>query len=70
MSEIAAMLFPAYRVDNGHMHLAGCQLTDHPFLRLSFAGRRSGRVDPPRVRGARRLVGERRTGRVARARTT
>jgi hypothetical protein len=38
VSEIAARLFPAYKVDAGHMHLAGCQLTDHPFLRLSFAG--------------------------------
>ena len=38
VSEIASRLFPAYTIDNGHMHLAGCQLTDHPFLRLSFAG--------------------------------
>ncbi|HYO24068.1 MAG TPA: hypothetical protein VEQ85_03885 [Lacipirellulaceae bacterium] len=38
VSEIAARLFPAYQVDGGQMHLAGCQLTDHPFVRLSFAG--------------------------------
>jgi hypothetical protein len=38
VSEIVATLFPEYRVDGGRMHLAGCQLTDHPFLRLSFAG--------------------------------
>lgn len=38
VSEIAATLFPAYKVDGGRMHLAGCQLTDHPFVRLSFAG--------------------------------
>ncbi len=38
VSEIAATLFPAYKIDDGRMHLAGCQLTDHPFLRLSFAG--------------------------------
>ncbi len=38
VSEIAGELFPAYRVEGGQMHLAGCQLSDHPFLRLSFAG--------------------------------
>lgn len=42
VSEIAATLFPAYLVDNGQLHLAGCQLTDHPFLRLSFAGDEQG----------------------------
>jgi hypothetical protein len=42
VSEIAAKLFPAYRIDNGRLHLAGCQLTDHPFLRLSFAGDEPG----------------------------
>ena len=36
VSEIAARLFPAYSVDRGQMHLAGCQLTDHPFVRLSY----------------------------------
>jgi hypothetical protein len=36
VSEIAGTLFPAYQVDHGRMHLAGCQLTDHPFVRLSF----------------------------------
>lgn len=38
VSEIAGTLFPAYAVDNGRMHLAGCQLTDHAFVRLSFVG--------------------------------
>jgi hypothetical protein len=38
VSDVAATLFPAYQVDNGQLHLAGCQLTDHPFVRLSFAG--------------------------------
>ncbi len=38
VSEVAGTLFPAYRVDDGRMHLAGCQLTDHPFVRLSFVG--------------------------------
>jgi hypothetical protein len=42
VSEIAGDLFPAYRVDNGQMHLAGCQLSDHPFLRLSFASNEPG----------------------------
>ncbi|RIK73751.1 MAG: hypothetical protein DCC67_17510 [Planctomycetota bacterium] len=37
VNEISARLFPAYEVENGQIHLAGCQLTDHPFLRLSFA---------------------------------
>jgi hypothetical protein len=38
VAEVAAMLLPAYRADAGQVHLAGCQLTDHPFLRLSYAG--------------------------------
>ena len=42
VSEIAATLFPAYRVDKGQMHLAGCQLSDHPFVRLSFVGEDEG----------------------------
>lgn len=42
VSEIAARLFPAYKVDGGQMHLGGCQLTDHPFMRLSFAGEIEG----------------------------
>jgi hypothetical protein len=42
VSEIAGELFPAYRVEGGQMHLAGCQLSDHSFLRLSFAGSDEG----------------------------
>jgi hypothetical protein len=37
VNDVTATLFGAYRVDGGQVHLAGCQLTDHPFLRLSFA---------------------------------
>jgi hypothetical protein len=33
--ELAEHLFAQYRVDGGHMHLAGCSLEDRPFLRLS-----------------------------------
>jgi hypothetical protein len=43
VADVTASLFSAYRVDGGQVHLAGCQLTDHPFLRLSFAGE-SGEV--------------------------
>ncbi len=38
VNDIAQSLFAAYQVDNGLVHLGGCQLTDFPFLRLSFAG--------------------------------
>jgi hypothetical protein len=38
VADVTASLFSAYQVDGGQVHLAGCQLTDHPFLRLSFAG--------------------------------
>jgi hypothetical protein len=38
VADITAILLRAYQVDGGQVHLAGCQLTDHPFLRLSFAG--------------------------------
>jgi len=37
VSEVAAVLLPAYQAERGQVHLAGCQLSDHPFLRLSFA---------------------------------
>lgn len=37
VNDITAKLFDAYVVEGGLVHLAGCQLTDHPFLRLSFA---------------------------------
>ena len=38
VTDVTAKLFGAYSVEGGQIHLAGCQLTDHPFLRLSFAG--------------------------------
>jgi hypothetical protein len=38
VADVTGSLFSAYQVDGGQVHLAGCQLTDHPFLRLSFAG--------------------------------
>ena len=38
VSEIAARLLSAYTVENGSVHLAGCQLEDRPFLRLRFDG--------------------------------
>ena len=34
--ELAEHLFAQYKVDNGHMRLAGCTLEDRPFLRLSY----------------------------------
>ena len=34
--ELTSHLFTQYQVDDGHMHLAGCNLEDRPFLRLSF----------------------------------
>ncbi len=37
VNDIAQNLFAAYQVDDGLVHLGGCQLTDFPFLRLSFA---------------------------------
>jgi hypothetical protein len=37
VTDVTEKLFGAYTVDGGQIHLAGCQLTDHPFLRLSFA---------------------------------
>ena len=36
VSQIAARLLPAYTVEGGWVHLAGCQLEDRPFLRLEF----------------------------------
>jgi hypothetical protein len=37
VADLAGKLFSAYHVEGGRVHLAGCQLTDHPFLRLSLA---------------------------------
>ncbi len=42
VNNISARLFDGYRVDGGQVHLGGCQLTDFPFLRLSFAATESG----------------------------
>ncbi|QDT01112.1 hypothetical protein [Adhaeretor mobilis] len=36
VNDLVAPLFDAYTVDGGQIHLGGCQLTDHPFLRLTF----------------------------------
>ena len=42
VQDISSRLFSAYRVENGRAHLGGCQLTDFPFLRLSFAAEEEG----------------------------
>ena len=42
VNDVTATLFGAYMVEGGQVHLAGCQLTDHPFLRLSFAPNETG----------------------------
>ena len=47
VNDIAQRLFAAYQVDGGRVHLGGCQLTDFPFLRLSFA---AGEQGPTEVR--------------------
>jgi len=45
VKDISERLFAAYEVDGGRVHLGGCQLTDYPFLRLSyFAGPKAGVV--------------------------
>ncbi|HEX6960787.1 MAG TPA: hypothetical protein VF175_02890 [Lacipirellula sp.] len=38
VADVTGSLFAAYTVEGGQVHLAGCQLTDHPFVRLTFAG--------------------------------
>lgn len=40
VGEIMSRMFAAYDVEGGNTHLAGCELSDHPFVRLSFAGDR------------------------------
>lgn len=45
VNDIAQRLFAAYQVDGGQVHLGGCQLTDYPFLRLSFAAQENGREE-------------------------
>ena len=42
VKDISEHLLKAYRVDGGNVHLSGCQLTDYPFLRLSFAANDNG----------------------------
>ncbi len=42
VNNISARLFAGYRVDGGQVHLGGCQMTDFPFLRLSFAASENG----------------------------
>jgi hypothetical protein len=37
VNDISSRLFSAYRVEGGSIHLGGCQMSDFPFLRLSFA---------------------------------
>jgi hypothetical protein len=36
VQDITSTLFSAYQIEGGQLHLGGCQLTDHPFLRLSY----------------------------------
>ena len=42
VNDIAARLFSGYQIDGGQVHLGGCQMTDFPFLRLSFAVEEEG----------------------------
>lgn len=42
VNDITQRLFAAYQVDGGRVHLGGCQLTDYPFLRLSFFAKGAG----------------------------
>lgn len=37
VGDIMSRMFAAYEVEGGNTHLAGCELSDHPFVRLSFA---------------------------------
>ncbi|MEQ8211984.1 MAG: hypothetical protein RH917_19455 [Lacipirellulaceae bacterium] len=37
VNDLVSPLFAAYEVEGGQVHLGGCQLTDHPFFRLTFA---------------------------------
>ncbi len=37
--EFSDRMFQAYQVDAGQIHLAGCHLTDVPFVRLTFLGK-------------------------------
>ncbi len=42
VNDISSRLFAGYQVEKGQVHLGGCQLTDFPFLRLSFAAKDNG----------------------------
>ncbi|MCG8448937.1 MAG: hypothetical protein MI725_05075 [Pirellulales bacterium] len=42
VNDISERLFDAYQVEGGRVHLGGCQLTDMPFLRLSFSANDHG----------------------------
>ena len=44
VNDISARLFAGYHIDGGQVHLGGCQLTDFPFLRLSFAATENGKT--------------------------
>ncbi len=43
INDISSQLFAAYQVDGGQLHMGGCQLTDYPLLRISFAATDDGR---------------------------
>ena len=45
VNDIMARMFGAYDVESGNTHLAGCELTDHPFVRLSFVASDQCRVN-------------------------
>jgi hypothetical protein len=42
VADLSGKLFSAYHIEGGRVHLAGCQLTDHPFLRLTYAADEKG----------------------------
>lgn len=44
--ELAEHLFAQYKVDGGHVRLAGCSLEDRPFLRLTFLQRSPAAGEP------------------------
>lgn len=45
VNDITERLFHAYAVDGGRIHIGGCQLSDYPFLRLSFVASRAGETE-------------------------
>jgi hypothetical protein len=44
--ELTETLYEPFRVDGGHAHLAGCNLEDRPFLRLSYLDTMAGPERP------------------------